>query len=127
MKLDSKALAAATRGWPKGLVAIAEVLGPERALALAKAFGHGDPVYVPKRPVERHPWRAVLTKEEFDAMVEAFGGTRIEIPRGTFVAPKKLAILRLIRQGELSTREIAAEVGCAGRYVRRIFRNEVSE
>lgn len=116
-----------TKGWPDTLVAIAEVLGPARTIEFANAAGHGGAVYVPNHPGPNHPWRAILSPDEMGAMVKAFRGTRVVVPRGTYINPKKDQIVRLLREGELSALEIAKRVGCSLRHVRRVFRAEVSE
>lgn len=106
--------------WPHWLKRFAEVIGPERTLELAAAFGGLDAIYLPKGASERHLWLGVLSPSELAALSARFGGERIAIPRqAEREEGKKRKILELVGQG-LSDREIAIRVHTTQRNVRKV-------
>lgn len=110
--------------WPEWLRKFAEVIGPERTLALASTYGALDAIYLPKKPSERHLWLGVLSPEELTALCERYGGQRIAFPRQTVREDgKKARILELVGTG-ISDREIAIVVRTTQRHVRKV-RSEV--
>lgn len=105
--------------WPKPLQELAEVIGPERALELAKARGGVD-IYIPRKDSQKHLWARFLTPEEWERVRKVFGGSRFRLPRGTNVRLRKRLVLELAEQG-LSHRQIAIQAGVTDRYVRRLI------
>jgi len=103
---------------PDGLEPIAKVIGTEATLRLADRCG-GSQLYVPRDARKTHPWAQALDEELWKKFCAAFGGQRIDLPRGTFITLKKVAILELAAQG-LGTRQIAQRVRCTERYVKRV-------
>ncbi len=108
--------------WPDLLRELAQAIGAERALELARRFGGQDYVYVPEDAAKTrttHAWCQVLTGDEWDAVVGLWGGSRITLPRGTFASGSKRRILELLEQG-VAKRQIAVRVGVTQRHVRRV-------
>jgi len=110
--------------WPTVLADIARVIGRESALKLGAKFGGLDHVRIPQRPTETHLWASVLTREEWEAIVERFGGQYIDLPRGTYIALRKAEIIHLAQMGGLTHRQIALRVHVGERYVRRVLTTE---
>jgi hypothetical protein len=106
--------------WPDALRRIAEVIGPELALRLAEHDGGLDKVYVPRSPKPSHPWAELLGADALGKLARAFGGERIDIPRGTHIALRKRRIIELATSG-MSRRQIARAVGVGERYVRKVL------
>jgi len=106
------------REWPRALRMIAEVIGPELALELARKAGGIDDVHIPREPTPTHPWAQALGHEHFAALCRALGGQSLNVPRGAFVAWKTREIIELAEQG-FTTRQIALRCGVTARHVRR--------
>lgn len=106
--------------WPTVLAELADLIGEEATLALARAEGGLDRVYIPQEPTPDHPWAAVLGPELWARVVSARAGERIDLPRGDHIRLKKVEILDLAEEG-LTNREIARRVGTTERHVRRIL------
>lgn len=106
--------------WPDALRRIAEVIGADAALKLASVDGGLDKVYVPREARESHRWASVLGMEAFAKLARAFGGERIDIPRGAHINLKKRRIIELAETG-MAHRQIAREVGTGERYVRDVL------
>lgn len=106
--------------WPTVLAELADLIGEEATLALARAEGGLDRIYIPQEPKPDHPWAAVLGPELWARVVSARGGERVDLPRGEHIRLKKVEILELAEEG-LSNREIARRVGTTERHVRRIL------
>lgn len=64
--------------------------------------------------------RSALTDDEWRALVAAFGGRRIAVYRGTYESPAKPRVFDLAERG-LSNAEIARELKCSERHVRRVL------
>lgn len=105
--------------WPDALRALAEIIGPERALELARTRGGVD-IYIPYKATPKHPWGRFLTADEWERVRKAFGGTRFTLPRGTNVRLRKRLVFELAEQG-LSHGQIAIQAGVTARYVRRLI------
>jgi len=101
---------------PGVLAEIAELIGEEAALALAKAFG-GTTVLIRKSVVDGDPMAAVVGLEAARRISREIGWGNIEIPLARHWMMKN-EILRLLDQ-KLSESAIARAVGCHGRTVRR--------
>ena len=107
--------------WPDTLVRLAKVIGRDATLQLANTVGGLDRVFIPRTTTTSHMWSRVLTAEQWAAVVAAFGGERIDLPRGSHICLAKVEIFRLAEEGKLSYREIALAVHCTERHVRRIL------
>ena len=103
-----------TRAWPIGLRRLAEVIGPAGAMAMAEVYGGQPSLYIPKKLTARHDLVLLLGQSNAAKLSKAFGGQRIEIPRGVFINSLKSQILSA--QGSKS--QIAAQCRCSVRYVR---------
>jgi hypothetical protein len=106
--------------WPELLAELAELIGEELTLRLARSEGGLDRVYIPKRPTEGHAWARVVGEEAWTLIVGRYGGQQLALPRGSFLRLKKREILELSEQG-LAPTEIARRVGAAVAYVRRVL------
>lgn len=117
-------MTAAERGdvadWPEALLRLEAVIGRDKTIELADAFGGLDRIYIPREPTEAHLWRRVLGDELWRAVVAAFGGERIDLPRGVFLQLRKRQILDLAAEG-VPHRQIVLRVRCTERYVRRVL------
>lgn len=107
--------------WPSVLCELAELIGEELTLELARREGGLDHIYIPYTHTTEHPWAVVVGEDAWRKIVGAWGGQRIDLPRGMFLQPKKLAILELVEQG-LTNRAIARQVGVSAHYVRYVRR-----
>lgn len=105
--------------WPDALRRLADVIGPERALELARTRGGVD-IYIPHKPTTKHLWAQFLTPKEWEQVRSVFGGERFRLPRGTNVRLRKRLVFDLAEQG-LPNREIALRAGVTDRYVRRLI------
>jgi hypothetical protein len=106
--------------WPDQLRELAQLIGRERTLDLADACGGLDKVYIPREPSTSHMWAHVLTPDEWQKVVSAYGGERIDLPRGVFIHVRKLDIMALAEQG-VSHRQIALKCRVTERHVRRVL------
>jgi DNA-binding CsgD family transcriptional regulator len=77
-------------------------------------------VYVPRHAQEKltHPWARAIGREAFERLCAAFGGTRVNLPRGAGLANRKRRIIELAEEG-VSRRETALRLGVTIRHVRR--------
>lgn len=107
--------------WPELLKELSVILGPKVTLRLAKECGGLDSVRIPATPDGNvHLWRRVLTAKQFELVCNEYGGQHLSLPRGVFVQLSKRRVLELHAQG-LNNRQIALQVRCGERYVRRIL------
>ena len=107
-----------TSTWPIGLRRIAEIIGPAAAVRLADAIGGTEDNYVPKQPTITHPFVPIIGLDRTELLARAFGGKRIDIPRGVYRESVKA---RIIDAGpQRPAREVALEARCTQRYVRMI-------
>lgn len=106
--------------WPDTLRELASLIGPETTLRLASRFGGLERVYVPKEATDNHPWTQVLSPVQWQKVITAWGGQRIDLPRGTYVTLAKRQILALAEQG-IPHRQIAQRVHTTERHVRRVL------
>ena len=100
---------------------IADLIGPKATLALCRNLG-GLTYYIPKTAKDNHPFAAVVGKDALDKLCQSYGGERLDLPRGEN-AYKRAMVAGLLKQGGLSVREIAKQVGCTERFVSMV-RNE---
>lgn len=107
--------------WPAILREVAEVVGEEDALRLARACG-GVEMVVPRDHAANHPWRSALGASSFAKLVHVFGGRSVSLPRGTFVASlqRRADVLALHATGK-TARDIALRLELTERHVRRII------
>lgn len=105
--------------WPTTLREVAEVIGRDAALRLAQECG-GVLIYVPTEVHPEHPWCIAVGEEAFAKLAHAFGGQRIDLPRGSFIRLAKAQILEMAAQG-MSTRAIAMKLHVTQRHVRRVL------
>lgn len=106
--------------WPDLLRELAGLIGPETALRLANACGGLERQYVPRDADADHPWSKVLSPEQWQRVVAAWGGQRVDLPRGTFIRLAKREIMALAEQG-VPHRQIAQRVRTTERHVRRVL------
>jgi len=105
-----------TRSWPVGLRRLAIVIGPAAAVKLAEVLGGTENIYIPKTARIDHLLTSVIGLDRLEDLCSAFGGERIEIPRGTFKDLKKAQII----DAEGSNRDVALRLRVTQRYVRRV-------
>ena len=113
-----------TRDWPQGLVDIASVIGPELTIKLAEKYAGVEKYYVPKLTNSvglKHPWAAILGDNAWRAMCKAFGGQRINVPRGQKILKKRVIFELSESHPELSHRTIALHAQTSESYVRRVL------
>ncbi len=106
-----------TTAWRRSLRELARVIGPKAAMALHEAV-KGVETPVPKRADPQHPLVGIIGYEAFQALVGAYGGQRLDLPRGIDQDVKKVAIMDAAGTG--SKRAIALRLGVSQRYVRRV-------
>lgn len=106
--------------WPNVLQELAELIGPEATLELARRCGGLERVYIPHEPTLEHAWAKALTPEHWAAVVRALGGQRVDLPLGTYVRLLKRDILTLAEQG-IPHRQIAQRLQTTERHVRRVL------
>lgn len=109
---------------PRVLAEIASVAGEDAALAIAASVG-GTQIYVPPAPAKDH-WlsRLVGHREALaiaDLLTCGVGPLRIDMPLGPkgHAARARAKVDRLLREGELSERDIARATGYTISGVRR--------
>lgn len=106
--------------WPDTLRELADIIGPETALRLAYHYGGLERVYIPREPTANHPWTQILSPTQWQKVVHAWGGQRIDLPRGTYIQVAKRQIIALAEQG-VSHRQISLRVRISERHVRRVL------
>lgn len=106
---------------PPMLQRLAELIGTDKTLLLADSFGGLERLYIPHEATTGHLWCSVLTVGEWQKVVAAMGGERVDLPRGVFVELKKVAINELADKG-MRHRQIALRVRCSERYVRGVLK-----
>lgn len=95
-----------------GLIGLIEdVTGFESAIALAEHLG-GESIYIPARIGPDHPFMAIMTVAEAQALANRFRGEKLYIPK----AHPHLA--RLYRSQGMSVADIASRLGITTRGVR---------
>ena len=105
--------------WPATLRDVALVIGREAALRLASECG-GVLMYVPTEVHADHPWCRAVGEAAFAKLAAAFGGQRVDLPRGTHVRLAKAQILDMHAKG-MTGRAIALSLHVTERYVRRVL------
>lgn len=108
---------------PGVLAEIAAVAGEDAALAIAADRG-GTQVYIPPQPARDH-WLSRLVGHKSalaiaDRLTAGISGARIVLPLGPkgHAARQRAKVDRLIKEGELSERDIARATGYTIRGVR---------
>lgn len=116
-----------TSTWPDSLVQLAEVVGSEAALKLIDHFGGTRAHYIARDVKPNHPWAQLMGIEAYTALVKAFGGTQIDLPRFHFRELKKRTIIDLWENTDLSKRQIALRVRATEGYVQSVCNQLTSE
>lgn len=106
--------------WPNTLRDLALLVGRDATLRLAHVCGGLDRVYIPRVPTSSHAWKSVLGDEAWSRVVDAYGGQRLDLPRGCFLNVRKREIITLAEQG-VPHRQIALQVHVTERYVRGVL------
>jgi hypothetical protein len=111
--------------WPFKLMEIADVVGDEAALRLARMYG-GRSVYVPGKRIENHPLEHLLGQEAFEKLIKYCGGMELrDIPLASALSNKFQMIRALARTyPDMSNRQIAAAARTTERHVRRVLNDE---
>lgn len=115
-------------GWPQRLVEIAEVVGPEGALLLARRFG-GRAVYVPGTPIAGHRLERLLGRPAFVTLCQHYGGMELrDIPLAAALHNKEQMIRSLARDyPDMSRSRIAETARTTERHVRRVLNDDRPE
>lgn len=103
------------RGWPAGLVAIAEVTGVAAALHLVDAY-RGTLLTVPTKFSEDHRLVQAIGPTAAGRLIAAYAGETINIPTLAGVRSRKT----LVADAEGTTTEIARALGVSTRWVRMV-------
>ena len=111
-------LSAEYQDWPQMLGCIAELIGPELALTLARECGGIEKVYIPRKPNPEHLWVIAIGPKAFRVLAKVYGGEYVSLPRGHYVTLQKRRIIELAQTG-LNRRQIALRCHVTERYVRR--------
>lgn len=114
--------------WPQGLIDIAEVIGPECALLLARHVG-GIASYVPKEPQSSHKLAPIIGLPALRMLAAEYGGMWLEVPKYAAAKSKKAKIRRLLKDGA-SARETALQCDSTRRWVIEVakeMRNEAQQ
>lgn len=107
--------------WPPILREVADVVGEEDALRLARACG-GVETRVPRDHAAHHIWRSAVGAGSFAKLVHVFGGRLVSLPRGLHVAsPRRRAEVLELHASGRTAREIALRLGLTERHVRRLL------
>lgn len=101
--------------WPQGLIDIAEVIGPEYALLLARYVG-GVSSYVPKEPESYHKLAAIIGLPALRLLAAVYGGMWLEVPKYAAAKNKKVKIRQLLKDGA-SIRQTALNADATERWV----------
>ena len=106
-----------TSTWPSTLKYLASIIGAEATDRLAERFGGTQDVYIPAKPDASHPFVAVIGLDNMLKLSAVLAEREIYIPRGTFRDLKKK---RILNAAPGTAKEIALEVGCTMRYVKKV-------
>lgn len=106
--------------WPEILRRFAELIGDTATMAIARHSGGVERFHIPKHARPGHPWAELIGLEEFEKLCRAFGGEKLDIPRGHFIRLRKREIIELHERG-LSHRQIALRTESTQRYVRSVL------
>lgn len=107
--------------WPQGLIDIAEVIGPEPALLLARHVG-GVTSYVPKEPQNGHKLARIIGLGALRLLSSVYGGMWLEVPKYAAAKNKKVKIQQLLKQG-ISLRQAALNADATVRYVTMVSKD----
>jgi hypothetical protein len=99
---------------------IAEVIGEEAALRLARAFG-GIELYVPAKVGHNHPITVAIGAEAAATLVEHYHGTEISIAR---TGERHHRVRALASTGRLTKKAIARETGYTERWVYKLLSDD---
>lgn len=102
----------------EALAQIAEVLGMEAALQLARHFG-GIRLYIPRQIGDHHPICAAIGRNHADSLSAWAGGGSLDIPKQ---AARRARVIQLHTAGALTKSQIALETGYTERHVYRLVR-----
>lgn len=102
---------------PDFVVELAEQLGGNAAFKLLELYG-GQVLYVPVQAASDHPMRAMLGDANFEALVKAFPGERMELPKNDALTRqhRHRLVLELLERG-YKHNEIAARTNYTRRHV----------
>jgi hypothetical protein len=103
------------RGWPAGLVAIADIIGTGAALKLVDAYG-GQECYVPACPPPEHPVAQAIGLTAARALGKHFGGEHITVPNLAGLRYRK----HLIAMAPGKTADVARRFAVTTRWVRAV-------
>jgi hypothetical protein len=113
-----------TTDWPQGLVAIADVVGPDLTLKLVEKFGGVEKYFIPRLKNSRgyyHPRASILGDVAWQALCKKLGGQKINLPRGCYLKLKKKMIIDLAADRTISHRTIALRAQVTETYVRIVL------
>lgn len=111
--------------WPEVLRRWAEITSPEAVLQIVEKYGGLERVHIPKTPREDHEICRLIGFAHWAQICRAYGGERVDIPRGAFMRLRKAEIIDLANQG-VAHREIALRTRTTQRYVRSVLGRERS-
>ena len=111
--------------WPQGLIEIAEVIGAECALLLARHVG-GVSSYVPKEPQSSHKLAPIIGLPALRMLAAEYGGMWLEVPKYAAAKSKKAKIRQLLKDGT-SARETALQADATRRWVIEVSREMRNE
>lgn len=111
--------------WPQGLIDIAEVIGAECALLLARHVG-GIASYIPKEPQNNHKLAMIIGLPALRRLAVVYGGMWLEVPKYAAAKSKKVKIRRLLKEGA-SARETALQTDSTRRWVIQVLKEMHNE
>ena len=101
---------------------IETVLGEQLFERLAAVFG-GTTIYLSENPGDSHPWLQVLTRLEYDLVLDAIGPGRITLPKLSGRQREYMASRAIeMRENGCTIREIAQALNVHERTVYRMLR-----
>lgn len=103
----------------EALAQIAEMLGKEATLRLARHFG-GIRLYVPRKIGDHHPICVAIGRADADRLSAWAGGGSLDIPKQ---AARRAHVIQLHTAGALTKSQIALETGYTERHVYRLVRD----